>query len=594
MTMRAAIMPILILPPTVADKIAAGEVIDRPASVVKELVENALDAGAKEIVVTIEGGGAQLIRVQDNGCGITPDEAGLAFERHATSKILEADDLLRIQTLGFRGEALPSIAAVAEVELLTRTPEGLAGARLVCRKGKVARQEPAGAPLGTTLTVRDLFHDFPARRKFLRSNATEAAQCAAVVTQYALARPDVRFILSVDGRQSLHTSGSDDLRNAAADVLGASAAANLLEIVPNHSEEFLSARSLGVVVSGLISRPGLTRSSRGAISLFVNGRAIQHRGLNYAVEQAYQGTLMVGRHPIAMLHISMPPEELDVNVHPRKLEVRFRQEQEMFAAVQRAVRRTLVASSPSVTTDDLPGAGARALQTVAPTLQSEFAMPPAPPAPSAPAAPVATETTQTEETSTTHAQRRKLPVLRVVGQVGNTYVITEAPDGMYLVDQHAAHERVLFERIQQRLTEQALERQGLLDPVVVDLHPQDALLLTDERHALERYGIEVEGFGDRQVLVRALPAGMRERDLSLFINDALAGLQSREGLRDRMAASIACHSAVRAGDVMTLEEMRTLLGALEESNAPQTCPHGRPTMMHLSAAQLEKQFGRRG
>ena len=583
MTMRAAAMPIRILPPAVADKIAAGEVIDRPASVVKELVENALDAGATEIAVVIEGGGAQLIRVQDNGCGMTPEEASIAFERHATSKIQDADDLLRIHTLGFRGEALPSIAAVAEVELLTRTPESLAGARLVCRKGKVARREPAGAPLGTTITVRDLFHDFPARRKFLRSNATEAAQCAAVVSQYALARPDVRFILSVDGRQSLHTGGSDDLQNAAADVLGASAAANLLEIVPNHSEEFLSARNLGVIVSGLISRPGLTRSSRGAISLFVNGRAIQHRGLNYAVEQAYQGTLMIGRHPIAILHISMPPEELDVNVHPRKLEVRFRQEQEMFAAVQRAVRRTLVASSPSVATDDLPVV--RALQTATQALQSAFVMA---------APPAAPEIMQTEEASTTLAQRRKMPLLRVIGQVGNTYVITEASDGMYLVDQHAAHERVLFERIQQRLTEQALERQGLLDPVLVELHPQDALLLTGERHALERYGIEVEGFGDRQVLVRALPAGMRERDLSLIINDALAGLQSREGLRDRMAASIACHSAVRAGDVMTFEEMRALLGALEESNAPQTCPHGRPTMMHLSAAQLEKEFGRRG
>jgi len=577
-------MPIQVLAPSVSAKIAAGEVIDRPASVVKELVENAIDAGASDVTIEFQDGGMRLIRVRDDGCGLSPEEAQLAFERHATSKITATEDLLRIATLGFRGEALPSITAVAEVSFLTRTASTEAGQHLLFRNQALAERGLRAAPVGTTVTVRDLFHDFPARRKFLRTPATETSQCTQVVSQYALGRPDIRFTLLADGKRLLQTPGSGGLREAAGAVLGAGIGKELLEVIaPAPSDP--PGGEAGVAVRGMVSPPGLTRASRGAISLFINGRWVQNRPLTFAVQEAYQGLLMIGRHPIAVLYIDVASDLVDVNVHPRKLEVRFKNEGAVYAAVQRAVRRTLMGSTPDV---ELRRPGFLPSPSVYPSgsqqalaFQRELAAAPLPPtsmpSPNAPTAPA-----------------RRMPILRVVGQVSNTYIIAEGPDGMYLVDQHAAHERVVFERIAERLTGQPWDSQGLLEPQLLEIPVEELPLLAEGRSMLHHYGFIIEPFGDRQILLRALPAGVREDELQRLMAEVAAGLREAERAKDRVATTVACHSAVRAGDPLGLDAMRALIGDLEACRAPQTCPHGRPTMMHLSSALLEREFGRRG
>ncbi|MEK7214747.1 MAG: DNA mismatch repair endonuclease MutL, partial [Chloroflexota bacterium] len=556
-------------------------VIERPASVVKELVENAIDAGASNVTVELQDGGIRLIRVRDDGCGLAPDEALLAFERHATSKIGSADDLLRIATLGFRGEALPSITAVAEVSFLTRPATAEAGEHLLFRHLALTERGPRAAPVGTTVTVRDLFHDFPARLKFLRTPATETSQSVQVVSQYALGRPDVRFTLIADGKRMLQTPGSGELRDAAGSVLGAGIGREMLEIAPATANEPPGGEA-GVEVRGLVSPPGLTRASRGAISLFVNGRWVQNRPLTFGVQEAYQGLLMVGRHPIAVLYIDVASDLVDVNVHPRKLEVRFKNEGAVYAAVQRAVRRTLVGSAPDV---ELRRSGFTPSLTVYPSVaqpalafQRELAAGPVPTgaAPPAGAPPVPT---------------RRMPILRVVGQVSNTYIIAEGPDGMYLVDQHAAHERVVFERIATRLSGQSWESQGLLEPHLIEVPIEELPLLMEGRPVLHRYGFLIEPFGDRQVLLRALPSGVRDDELQRLLAEVATGLREADRATDRVATTVACHSAVRAGDPLGLDAMRALIADLEGCQAPQTCPHGRPTMMHLSSALLEREFG---
>ena len=585
-------MPIHVLSPAVSAKIAAGEVIERPGSAVKELVENALDADARNVAIEILGGGSRLIRVRDDGCGLTPQDASLAFHRHATSKLAQAEDLLHIATLGFRGEALPSIAAVAEVTLLTRPAQAVAGHFLRFRSNRLAEEASRGAPAGTVVMVRDLFSAYPARRKFLRSSATEASHCATVVSHYALARPDVRFSLISDGKRVCLTTGSGSAREAAAAVLGVAIAEALLEIAgPEAAQGEPTGEEGTLQVSGLVSPPGVTRAGRGAISLFVNGRWIQNRALTFAVQEAYQGSLMVGRHPVAVVYLRLPPEEVDVNVHPRKLEVRFHREGEVFAGVQRAIRRTLLSSAPeagfhsSIAGPSIAGHRRSATPASGQLVAFQRELAPAIP-PSAGA-----EDLASKESS---SPGRRMPLLRVLGQVNNTYIIAEGPDGMYLVDQHAAHERVVFEGVVQRLELQRWEQQGLLDPKLVEVAAEEVPLLLGGQELLERYGFNVEPFGERQVIVRALPSGVREDELHQVLAEVLAGLRVGEGPQERLAACIACHSAIRAGDTLTFEEMRTLIRDLEECHAPQTCPHGRPTMMHLSVAQLEREFGRRG
>jgi DNA mismatch repair protein MutL len=456
-------VPIRILAPEVAARIAAGEVVDRPASVVKELVENSLDAGAARIAVEVTAGGLDSIRVTDDGFGIEAGELLMAFARHATSKLADDADMARVLTLGFRGEALPSIAAVAEVEVVSRPPGAEAAALVRLVPEAPAETGSRGAPVGTSVSVRRLFGRLPARRKFLRPPANEANAIAAVVSHYALAYPEVRFSLTLDGRQSFGTPGSGDLRDAVAGVYGLEMAAEMLAV---------DSPDGATGVDGLVGPPSLSRASRGYISLFVNRRWIQNRRLAFAVEQAYQGMLMTGRHPLALLNISCPYEDVDVNVHPTKAEVRFRDESAVFAAVQRAVRAALVARTP-VPAGVSAGAGLVLSPEpwTPPLWERGFRRDGA--SLSHPAA------GDLKVVSTSHTDvgngasltpAAALPVLRVIGQFGGVYIIAEGPDGMYMIDQHAAHERVLYERFSLARANRKPDAQGLLEALALELH----------------------------------------------------------------------------------------------------------------------------
>jgi len=578
-------LPIRVLTPHEAARIAAGEVIERPASVIKELVENALDAGARQITVETRQGGISFMRVTDDGCGIEPDELRIAFERHATSKLTAEEELWRIETLGFRGEALPSIAAAADVALVSRPEGALVAGRVTLKEGAVAHQGSAGAPPGTSVTVEGLFVRQPGRLKFMRSPAAEAGQIANVVTQYALAYPEVRFTLRTDNREQLATPGNGDLRDAAAAVYNVDVAAELLPLAGDTDGP--------IKPTGLVGSPAISRANRSYISIFVNRRWIRHRSLTFAIGEAYQGMLPVGRHPFAIIEIRLPPEDVDVNVHPTKAEVRFRDERAVFAVVQRAVRRTLSDRSP------VPGVEPAAPSLSAPPAflsksgeTAAFGVPPTisfQPQESRPAPQVATSEQQ--------SLMAGLPVLRPVGQLGNTYVVAEGPDGMYLVDQHAAHERVLYERFLRQQREGVKDVQPLLQPLPVELTARQRSLVEAFGEELAAMGLDIEPFGDGAFVVRGVPPAMTGRDTSRALPELLDLLGREDGPKEepahRVAASLACHGSVRAGQTMTDEEQRELLQSLESCEHPRTCPHGRPTMVHMSADALAKQFRRR-
>ena len=579
-------MTIRVLSPETAARIAAGEVVERPASVVKELVENALDADATVISVEVAAGGLESIRVSDDGCGLAAGELEVAFARHATSKLAD-EELLRIETLGFRGEALPAIAAVGEVEMSSRPPGAEAAAWVRLSEGVVERGE-RGAPAGTTVTVRGLFERQPARRKFLRSPSSEANQIASVVSHYALARPGVRFSLTLDGRQSLLTDGNGDLRDAIAAVYGAEVASVLLPVAPGEGP---------IAVDGLVAAPQVSRAGRGYVSLFVNGRWVQSRRLAYAVEEAYRGLLMVGRYPIAVLNLRLPLEEVDVNVHPTKAEVRFRDESAAFGAVQRAVRSALLESAPVPVAAPAAQMGAQqaaqqGAQQATP-LQLQPSMPPL--WEHARWLERGESGVAAEEVAVAATPAAALPALRVIGQFGSTYVIAEGPDGMYMIDQHAAHERVLYERFCRQRLERRPDAQALLEPVTLELSPPQRVLLAEQEEPLREHGFQVEPFGEGSYLLRGLPAPLMGSDPRQAVASFLdLMLEEGEGdRRDRVAMSLACHGAIRAGQTLSQEEMRELVSLLEVSEAPHTCPHGRPTMLHMSAETLARQFGRR-
>ncbi len=573
-------MSIRILPPEVASRIAAGEVVERPASIVKELVENALDAGATRVSVEANEGGVALIRVVDDGCGIEPDELPLAFSRHATSKLQDDADLGAIKTLGFRGEALPSIAAVAEVEAVSRQHDSPRAARVRFSFGEMSQQGAAGAAPGTALSVKSLFREQPARLKFLRTAAAEASQIGAVVSHYALAYPEVAFTLRLDGRDTFMTDGSGSRREAAAGVYGRDVAAAMLEA----ADEAENCR-----VEALFTPPPITRANRGYITLFINRRWVRSRSLAYAVEEAYSGLLQTGRFPITLVDLRLPPEEVDVNVHPAKAEVRLRNERAVFALVQRPIRRALSGLAPAGS--ELPSGWPRPAPSgtsfafTAPTLQD---------------GPLQSQLLSSQATSSLQPAETPLmaglPIMRPLGQAGTTYVIAEGPAGLYLIDQHAAHERVLFERCLASLTGSAAASQPLLAPVMLELTPSQTSLVTSLAPSLQEHGFEVEPFGPGGFLLRAAPADLRRDDPArAFVEllDLLTREDSPADPRRRVAASLACHAAVRAGQTLAPEEMRDLLQQLEACDTPQTCPHGRPTMLHLSSDELARRFSRK-
>ncbi|MDA1189193.1 MAG: DNA mismatch repair endonuclease MutL [Chloroflexi bacterium] len=588
-------MPIRLLAPDIAAKIAAGEVIERPASVVKELVENSLDAGATDITVEITNGGMDTIRVTDNGSGIAEDEVELAFHRFATSKVSSVSDLDAINTLGFRGEALASIAAVADVDLTTRTVDASGGTRVSVRNGEVQDKEPYAAAPGTTFSVKKLFHDFPVRLKFLKTPAAESSRVETVMSRFALAYPEVRVRLAADGKERLTTSGSGRLKEAFAEVYSAEIAGQMLELEPNQS------RPGGPQCTGLVGTPAATRANRAYITFFVNRRWVQSRVLGVALEQAYHGFLKERRYPIAVVNVIVPPEHLDVNVHPAKSEVRFRYESAAFSAVQQAVRSALNVSSP-VHEVTLPSSGIPVqTQTIE---RTETFWPTKLPPPHAetirqdtqPIAEHQQRPVQSVQTQSVQTPRDTLPSLRVLGQVQNTYVVAEGPQGMYLVDQHAAHERVLFERVIAQGKTRTAEVQALLEPLVLELDPRRYELLSQHVDVLTGMGFLLEEFGANAFLVRGVPGVMGGEDPKSGLTDVLdlmadgGGFESWE---ERAAYSIACHSAIRAGKILSHSEMEELARQLAACEQPHTCPHGRPPMVHLSASHLEREFGRR-
>ena len=575
-------MPIKVLDKATIDQIAAGEVVERPASVVKELVENALDAGATQISVEIRGGGIGLIRVTDNGSGIPSEEATLAFERHATSKINSSKDLQNISSLGFRGEALPSIAAVAEVEMVTGADGEPSGTFISLEGGVIIQQKGQARTRGTTITVRNLFRRVPARLKFLKSLATETGHVANVVSQYALAYPEVAFSLAVDGRESLRTSGRGRLLDAIIDVYGVETAGKMMP-VEGEQEIWRSSsaqeQDTRIKVAGMVGSPELGRTGRGYLSFFVNRRWVSSRLLTVAVEEAYSGLLMTGKHPIAVIDISIPASEVDVNIHPAKSEVKFHNDGDVFRAVQRAVRHSLVAQMPVPRIDDV-AAPYRA--TPSPHALEQLWGRPASDAKSTPA----------EEAAPLLVA--SLPVLRVVGQVMSRYIVAEGPDGLYLIDQHAAHERIRFDRLLRQREMKKPEVQGLLEPSTLEVTPrQDAVMRSCLEYLMD-FGFALESFGERTYLVRTVPALVAGDDWPSMLKELLDALSGEEKSQweEKIVASIACHGAIKSGQTLSDDEMRALVRQLEQTASPHTCPHGRPTVIRLSAAQLEREFGR--
>ena len=567
-------MPITVLDKEIVSRIAAGEVVERPASVVKELVENSLDAGASQISVEVRGGGVSLIRVIDNGSGIPSGEVELAFDRYATSKIGNLEDLESILSLGFRGEALPSIVAVAQVDIVACAAGESVGTYLSLRDGAVVNRESQGRSQGTTVAVKNLFRKVPARLKFLKSLATENGHIANVVSRYALAFPEVKFALFIDGRATLRTPGSGQLIDSIIEVYGLEVAQNILEIKDKGWESGTAISS--PLVTGMLGSPAISRSNRDYLSLFVNRRWTNSRLLAWAVEEAYHGLLMPGKHPVAVINISLSPKEVDVNIHPTKTEVKFQNEHAVFSAVQKAVRQALIQLMPVpkieevATTYGAPSVPRQGLQASA-TSDSRL-IPLLPPAPQTPAV--------------------TLPALRILGQLLSGYIIAEGPDGLYLIDQHAAHERILFEKIKDQRLRQKIEVQGLLEPVTFEVNPKQEQVLKSHCENLAEFGFSIESFGERTFLVRAIPALLSQKDWAEMVRELLDSGGDNDDWVEKIAISIACHSAVKAGQVLTDDEVRELVRQLEQVAIPHTCPHGRPTMICLSLGQLRKEFGR--
>ena len=581
-------MAIRALPPEVAAQIAAGEVIERPVSVVKELVENSLDAGATVVQVEVREGGRRLIQVADNGCGIPAGEVVLAFGRHTTSKLLDQEDLFRIRTLGFRGEALASIAAVAQVTMTTRTQEAQASTMVRFAGGALVHQGLVARPTGTTVTVENLFFNLPARRKFLRSEGTESGHILALLSAYALAYPQVQFSLTQDGREVLRTSGTGRPEDALAEVLGLDTARAMapLPVTTGRAAE----GSQVPTVSGFVGAPSVHRSNRDFLFLFVNGRWVQDRALSFAVEEAYRSLLPNGRHPVAVIDLRLDPADVDVNIHPTKREVRFRQGQDLFGLVQKAVRRALVERAPLPQVEGLQGQVALASERRRPTVLVGREVRPD-------SAQLGLGLIEPQARPTVQGPSpMRLPLLRLIGQVAETYILAEGPDGLYLIDQHAAHERVLYERLQALRTDLGVPRQALLEPRTVELTRYQAKTLEERQESIARLGFDIVPFGGTTCLVRAVPVSFPEAGIANFLAELLQPVPGKEAEREweeRALTAVACHGAVRAGQALAEEEMKDLIRQLEMTALPYTCPHGRPTIVRLSLAQLEREFRRR-
>jgi DNA mismatch repair protein MutL len=662
---------IRILPETVANKIAAGEVVERPASVVKELLENALDAGARSIRIETESGGKRLIRVIDDGCGMNHDDALLAFERHATSKLRTADDLLSIATLGFRGEALPTIAAISRLLLETRDAEDGEGTRIEFAGGKLLGVKPVGVPVGTSISVADIFYAVPARRKFLKSETTELGHIASLVTHYALAHPDRHFLLKTPSQEILNCSPVEKLADRVYQIFGRQSLDELTEIPateaavrgainepPLEAEE----RAATLRVSGFTSRPEVQRSNRNGIYIFVNRRLVRDRLLLHAISEAYRNIVPPGVFPVVLLFLDMPYEEVDVNVHPAKIEVRFRHPQFVHDFTRDAIRQALsvarsipgfpaarAATAAATATRSAPAnggstafaAGAAAIdpaflssaipgslpgppRAVIPTSLGEVAAaaagfeltgtPDRPisqrlqfdPAgasdfslgPQDSIAAVAGDSFRAAETPGALPSVEDIADLKPLGQVNSSFIVAVNGEGLWIIDQHVAHERVLFEQHLRARREGELGGQRLLVPLIVELNPRQLAIFEQIGEELRANGFEAELMGARSVAIQAAPAGITSGDAERLLYEILDGIArenqaiSIDSLQAKIAASTSCHAAIKVNTPLEPAKMEWLLGELAKTEHPMSCPHGRPVVLRYSVREIERAFKR--
>ena len=643
---------IRVLTDRVANQIAAGEVVERPASVCKELIENALDAGATQIRVELRGGGRSLIKVSDNGCGMHRDDALLAFERHATSKLRTAEDLLSIATLGFRGEALPSIASVARVTLSTRAEDGDAGTVVEISGGTLRNVRDEARPPGTAIAVQNLFFNVPARRKFLRTERTELSHALRAVTHYSLANLDKAFDLMTEHGSQLQVTPVSTHRERVYQIFGGELLEQLVRIDPvaegelglrRDAEEQASEGSSGPALrlNGFVSEPQLHRSNRNSFYIFVNGRLVRDSLIQRAIAKAYENLMPSGVHPFVLLFLEIAPEEVDVNVHPAKTEVRFRSPARVFDFVREAVRSRLIAAKPSAdlppaavidhslpgVRDGLPGpvsppavpgtaafprASAGTRGSVADTLEfpersyrPRFGASPAL-EPSAPAQPSATALVP--EPASPHSGEPladlspsnlgKLANLRLLGQLFDSFIVAAGDDGVWIIDQHVAHERILFEQVLAARLHGRPDVQRLLTPIVITLTPSQSAVYQDLADELEGSGFEIERFDGRSVAVKAAPAELSAKQVETLLRELLddsgdgSASMSLGDLRRRMAATIACHAAIKINMPLTEEKMRWLLVELAKSDCPMACPHGRPIALRYGTREILKAFHR--
>jgi len=564
---------IILLDEATINRIAAGEVIERPASVVKELIENSLDAGATRVEASISGGGLESIKVADDGCGMGAADAERAFERHATSKISKFDDLASLSTLGFRGEALASIAAVSDVELLTRSRDDDVGTVIVVHDGKIAKKGSAAREPGTTITVRKLFANVPARLKYMRTERTETSNVVDVVTRMALARPGVSFVLSSATREIIRTNGDGNLLRAISGIFGRAYAQQMVPV---------SLRQGSIEISGFAAKPSLTRSDATHQSFFVNGRHFSSTLISSAVQEGYGSLVMKGRHPAVVLALSMPPSEVDVNVHPTKREVRFKDDVAVYDAVREAVRSAMapedLTPKPSVHTKQKDFKGREKVPTPQTALGAQESLPIKDELPAA----------------STHRGSKA-----VLGQIADTYILVEDGDSLLIVDQHAAHERIVFEGLKKGALSGKLE-QRLLEARAIEADPRTMELVAEAAPVLRELGFDIEPFGGNAILVRGVPvmAGALEdpKRLSELISEIgrIGRAKSVEERRDDILHLVACHSAIRAGERLSAATMERVVADIEALEAGSTCPHGRPTRISITRAELERLFGRRG
>ena len=658
---------IRILPESVANKIAAGEVVERPASVVKELLENALDAGANAIRVEVESGGKRMIRVIDDGHGMTHDDALLAFERHATSKLRNADDLLSIATLGFRGEALPSIAAVSRLLLETRDAEEADGTRIEFAGGKLVGVKPAGLPAGTTISVADLFYSMPARRKFLKSDTTELSHIASLVTHYALANPAKQFLLATPSQEILNCPPAEKLSDRIYQLFGRQALDELVEI-PAVSSPFRAAitepaleaeeEKSSLTISGFTSRPEVQRPNRNGIYIFVNRRLVRDRLILHAIHEAYRNILPHAVFPATLLFLDMPYDEVDVNVHPAKIEVRFRRSQFVHDFTRDTIRQALMNARPIASF----AAAASAPFTVPPTSAPPSfgsGLHPITPAPAnsgiphavippmeeigvnlgagsdggfelsgAPLRPIEQRFSFEQGSTFTNGayspaddsgpepnwianltgpngdapaslpRPDQIADLKPLGQVSSSFIVAVNGEGLWLVDQHVAHERVLFEQHLEARRAGKVECQRMLMPMVIELSPRQNVIYEKIAEELTANGFEVEPMGPRSVAIQAIPAGIIASDAEKLLTEILDGIGpentaiSIETLQAKIAASTACHAAIKVNMPLDQTKMEWLLGALAKTDCPMSCPHGRPVVLRYSTKEIERAFHR--